>query len=256
MILVVGGCSNTAGVGFPDYRPPSPEGEKQSTMAWPSVLGNLIGDVDVHNIAIGGSSNGRITRQIIEYIEKLKQDGTDLSTVRVGVMWTTPVRYELLFDEKDEIRNLGPWESVVKNNVLTRTCKKFIEEMLAIPPMHSYDALSKMHYLQEYLVNNSIDYFFTVSGFPTLWTVDYKGNSKHLTDIEHCQTFKSLIDWSKFVYVDQTNTGMYFKESSGLVDLGYKKEYPMFECGHFGEETHQEFVKEHLFPVLQKNGFI
>ena len=96
--LVTFGCSFTYGHGLVDciHKDGTSNGLKPSALAWPSILKSLANFKTVDNMAIAGSSNKMITKEIIEYKKYTKN-------TFVVILWSNFDRHTVF---KDRVKKL------------------------------------------------------------------------------------------------------------------------------------------------------
>ena len=189
----------------------------------PTLLANRLGANDI-NCALPGSSNSGIARRTINQLHISKQ------LPFVAVMWSFPNRYEFRFDYDTNSRE-SPWRSctvwdleadtdkIIKefrnsdrsiaqhhlNNIrwLQKTgMQKFLQEFYKhvghTEYWETYNSLTSMIMLQNFLKVNNVPYVFTICDNMIFETYTWKNPDINIVAL------KDQIDWSRWYLFDDT----------------------------------------------------
>jgi hypothetical protein len=157
---MVNGCSHIAGTEL------DPNLDLACKLTWPNLNKNW----SINNIAHAGSSNDAITRTTIDYLEKNPVDF-------VCIQWAIFERIELQIPFYKEHQVHEPWFSIHSRDAeldqdINRN-GKFMKDIARNIFLKQFDTDWFFNYnmysilaMQQYLVNNQIDYIFVFTDWP------------------------------------------------------------------------------------------
>jgi len=150
MILYAGGCSLTYGQSLEDIHPAN---NYPSKLAWPQLLGDMLGATQVKNLSVIGASNKEIWKTMIE---------TSYSdNALVVVCWSHYDRW-CVFKDKYDIEQVGIWKN---NNQSTQFFKHLHTDYDL-----NVDLNMRMSHLKLHLDKLGILSYHTIAGMHELYT--------------------------------------------------------------------------------------
>ena len=247
------------------------------TVTWPIPLKNSLSDIILTDYGLSSSGNNMIARQAIYGTNKLLSQGVDTKDILVGVMWSGAGRHDFFYsgDAKellDYVSRFCGLTDYEKNYRGLRNPYKFIRESVGNwilqnqnwPDIFSQLASARDNYdsqaintyerilwLQNYLQNIGVDYFFTsYYGWGTFPFIDKK-ESELPADI---RWMHKLVDWSKWLPVDGEfewcyDNGFTHFGTEGLAENRRTPKHPT-------DEMHEQFVRDVILPHLKSRNII
>ena len=187
MILLAGGDSFTRGNDLPDC-----DESRFSRLSWSALLAEQY-NMDYNCVAEGGASNTTIARKVMQYLDN--KDAVD----RVEVMWTFPVRHELLlrYDYKKDLKkdyiNISPSHLESDSIMISEFAKSLLT--LASREYHEQQSLFAMYSLTSYLKSKGISYRYSAA---TVQVYEMLAKDHFLKiDAEWYRHGEGFYDWAK-----------------------------------------------------------
>jgi hypothetical protein len=213
-MLLAGGDSFTWGNELPDC-----DESRYSRLSWSALLAEQHG-MEYACIAEGGASNQTIARKVM--------DAVDNDTEMVAVMWTFPVRHELLLRQDHAIRlgkshlNLSPWHATCTDADLVDLCiDRYSYHLihLASHEHHEYQSMLSISALQNFLYKRNIPHVFSAS---TIQVYEMMDKPTALA-----REIRSA-DW--------------FRDRIGFYDWARSNGYEMSKLGHPVAQAHKDWL--------------
>jgi hypothetical protein len=165
-------------------------------------------------VAQGGASNTTIARKIMQYLNN--KDAVD----RVEIMWTFPVRHELMLRDDHQRRinldhiNISPTE--IKNN--DKMIAEFAKSILTLASheYHEQQSLFAMYSMTSYLKERKIPFRYSAA------TV---------------QVYEMLAK-DNFLKIDAE----WYRHGEGFYDWARKERYAMSELKHPVSQAHRDWI--------------
>ena len=206
MILLAGGDSFTWGNELPDC-----DESRFSRLSWSALLAEQY-SLDYNCVAEGGASNQTIARKVMESV--------DSSTKLVAVMWTFPVRHELLL-RRDHSKNLNknyvnvsPWH--LDDKYLRNYASSLLD--LASHEYHEQQSLLSIYALQNFLSNRDIPYVFSAAT---------------------TQVYDML---DKDTILAKEIESSWYRKGEGFYDWSKSKGYELSSLGHPIAQAHRDWI--------------
>jgi hypothetical protein len=214
---------------------------------WPIHIKNLLG-CDHISKAVEGQSNGLIAKSIVYEVNQQIHHGVASSDIIVGIMWSTPSRWEF-YDEykkhkiKTSIENtwFNPTNFIEQDNggwyiLNIQNNHPFVENFYKdyYTEFSGYIAtLEYIFYTQLFLEKHKIKYFMSY------WEPDCFPNK--IKTNPGTDYLYNMIDWNKFVSKESQLS--WLEKIKGAHVL----------TRHPKSDEHKRYVDEVMFPHLQKN---
>jgi hypothetical protein len=218
-------------------------------------------NLELINLAVQGAGNNHIVWSLLSYIEK---NQIDPETTLVGVMWSHPIRNDLIFEKNDRYSDQSIFKYkydnanslVILGDLLKREVPQFYNLEVAKEKLLTRGNRSALAFktwtlktaLTAYLTSKNFDFFQT--GFINYFTESL--------------LIKTNTNWDfqkEFSYVNELNSiGLSYKLSNwlSLSDQEYLGEYAFhnnlldFDKFHPSQSGHEHWSNEILIPKLKE----
>ena len=189
-MLLAGGDSFTWGNELPDC-----DYTRYSRLTWSAVLAKQMG-LEYHCVAEGGASNQNIARNMLYELCKIP------APKHVAVMWTFPVRHELLLREDHARRldkkhiNISPWHVSHEQESEIRL---YAENMLWLTSheYHEQQSLYAMTTLASFLRYHNIPFSFSAASIQVYEMLDNNPHISRLIGDVWYRKGEAFYDWAK-----------------------------------------------------------
>ena len=225
-VLLTGGCS------FSDAIRPG-------TDTWPIHLSNYLKEYKHVHTGMGSQGNGLISRKILYNLLDILESHSP-ADVLVGIMWSSPERYEHFSNDyqvgvmqnfRENPTNFtggqGAWKHLTPNledDLSSMYYKYWQNELLSL--VQTYEHILRV---QWFLKLHNIKYFMTFA-FNVF---------KNHTNPE-CKYLYNEIDWTRFLPVN-----------SQLHWCKLNSNYEFLDAKHPSSEQHLEFTQQVILPFLK-----
>ena len=212
-MLLAGGDSFTWGNELPDC-----DESRFSRLSWSALLAEQHG-MTYNCVAEGGASNQTIARKVMEAV--------DSSTEMVVVMWTFPVRHELLLrrDHADRLKrsyvNVSPWHALEEKDAALR---QYAESLMSIAAheYHEQQSIAAVYSLYSFLRSRNIEFLFSAASQ---------------------QVYEMLARTSPLSA--ELKTASWYRRGEGFYDWAKQQGYKMTELGHPIAEAHRAWLDKY-----------